>query len=124
MLVAALQEKGVRVVRFRELFDENTLDPVWIAQAAAHGWALLTKDSRIRNHQNELAAVASSGAALFLFASGNVTGVEMTASVIRALPRIWGIWDDEPRPFIAKIHRDGSMEIWDKAESLKERFGL
>jgi hypothetical protein len=51
---------------------QNTPDEEWIAYGLRHGWALLSKDQRIRYRAHELVALASGGV-LFCLSNGNIT---------------------------------------------------
>lgn len=60
-------------------------DEQWITEGCRRGWALLTKDKRIRFRHDELAALDGW---LFCLANGNTPIDAMTASLLAAMPRI------------------------------------
>ncbi len=57
-------------------------------------------------------AVIRGGVAAFFLTSGTRTGEQEAESIIKALKRIANLLMSEPRPFIARIHPDGTVELW------------
>jgi PIN domain-containing protein len=51
---------------------QNTPDEEWIAYGLGHGWAMLSKDQRIRYRADELVALAPGGV-LFCLSNRNLT---------------------------------------------------
>lgn len=49
---------------------------------------------------------------MFVLVGKDITGPEMAEAFERALPRILAFIARVPRPFIAKVHRDGSVKAW------------
>ncbi|MEK6320763.1 MAG: hypothetical protein AABN33_03665 [Acidobacteriota bacterium] len=76
------------------------------------GWTVLTKDSHIKHRLVERTALLEAGVRAFVLVSGNLTGPEMAKIFVRALPRMKKFAARHLPPFIAKIHRDGSIEAW------------
>lgn len=60
-------------------------DEAWIEEGCRRGWALLTKDQRIRYRAQELAALAGS---LFCLSSGNLGLDEMAHRFLAASLRL------------------------------------
>ena len=52
------------------------------------------------------------GVRAFVLVSGNLTGQEMAQIFVKALPRMIKFAVKHSPPLIAKIHRDGSVELW------------
>ncbi len=79
------------VVALRDKFPANVTDPEWIKKLDAEGgWAVLTKDLRIRTRPHERAALDRSRI-VFFFLSGSWTkcSVEETAwRLIRLVPKM------------------------------------
>lgn len=79
------------IVSLRDRFEKNTSDEDWItALDKEGGWAVLTKDLRIRTRPHERAAMDRSKI-VFFFLSGSWKGfsVEETAArLIRLIPKI------------------------------------
>jgi hypothetical protein len=76
------------------------------------GWTVLTKDSHIKHRLVERTALLESGVRAFVLVSGNLTGLEMANIFVQALPRMNRFAAKHSPPFIAKIHRNGSIEAW------------
>jgi hypothetical protein len=80
-----------RIVALRELFPENAPDIKWINELSEQGgWAVLTKDLRIRTRPHERAALDRSRVVYFFLAAGwHKFGVEETAArLIRLMPKM------------------------------------
>jgi len=52
------------------------------------------------------------GVAAFFLTSGTRTGPQDAEAIIKALKRMTNMLKSEPRPFIARIHPDGTVELW------------
>lgn len=108
----ALRNANESVKTHDELFPQNTPDAVWLEEAGRQNWIVLTKDTRIRYHANETSALLRSGVRAFvLTARGDLTGPEMAGIFVNALPAIKKVASENSAPFIARVHRDGSVEI-------------
>jgi hypothetical protein len=53
----ALRGAGLDVRVHDDLFPQGTEDVIWLRDAGAHGWVVLTRDDRIRYNQLEKEAV-------------------------------------------------------------------
>ena len=85
--------------------DEN-----WIAEGCSRGWALLTKDKRIRYRAAELEALQAGH--LFCLASGNLNIAEMSRAFLDAMPHIERAVREQSAGFW-HIHRDGKIKrLW------------
>jgi hypothetical protein len=79
------------IVALRDKFPDNVPDLDWIsALSQESGWAVLTKDLRIRTRPHERAALDQSRIVYFFLAgSWNKFGVEETAArLIRLVPKM------------------------------------
>jgi hypothetical protein len=95
----ALREANERVKTHDELFAQDTPDETWLKEAGRQGWIVLTKDTRIRYHANEIAALLNSQVRAFvLTARGDLTGAEMAAIFIKALPAFKRMAGEIPAP--------------------------
>jgi hypothetical protein len=75
-------------------------DSAWIADVAARGWLIVTRDSRIQQHRAEVQAVRDSGARMVALAGSDARG---TWDQLEVLMRQWrGIERliEQPGPFI------------------------
>lgn len=60
-------------------------DTEWIAEGCSRGWALLTKDKRIRYRRHELGALHGR---LFALSRGDLTVSQAATRIVAAAPRI------------------------------------
>ena len=107
----ALCEQGLKVALLKEHFPTNTPDEEWLPVVGEWGWLIFTKDDRIRYRQIEKDALMRSCARAFFFSSGNMSGDEMAAAIINALPKIEKFLAKHPPPFIARISRGGEVRL-------------
>jgi hypothetical protein len=85
-------------------------DEDWVAEGCAHGWALLTKDKRIRYRTSELEALQEGH--LFCLVSGTMNIDEMTQALLGALPKVERAARDQPVGFW-HVYRDGKIKrMW------------
>lgn len=108
---SSLRAAGEEVKAHDECFPPGTADRIWLSEAGKNGWIVLTKDARIRYRRNEMEALLSSGARSFVLVSSNLPGAEMAQILVRALPRMKKLCRAHRVPFIAHIHRDGSVAL-------------
>ena len=95
-----------------DLFDQGTSDEEWIECCGRNGWIVFTKDKAIRRRQLEREAVQKYNAAVFnLKTQKNMTAQENAQAFVKAVPRISQFLRRYSPPFIAKISRDGSVEM-------------
>jgi hypothetical protein len=76
-------------------------------------WVVLTKDKRIQSRIGERAALMNAGARAFILVSGSLTGPEMGKIFVKALPKMQRFVTKYPPPFIAKVFKDGSLQMWE-----------
>ena len=74
-------------------------------------WIVITKDKRNRYNEWEKVAVRRYKVKEFYFASGNISGAEMAATLLLALPAIREICRVGPPPVIGSISRSGAVTI-------------
>jgi predicted nuclease of predicted toxin-antitoxin system len=112
IIAGALRTAGADVRVHDDLFAQDARDLDWLPEVGKKGWTVLTKDSHIKHRLVEPTALLESGVRAFVLVSGNVTGPEMATIFVKALPRMTRFAAKHAPPFIAKVHRDGSIEIW------------
>lgn len=105
----ALRAAGATVVLHRDHFAPGTPDDEWLRAAAVNGWVILSKDRAIRRRANERQAVQESAARIFVLTSANMTGEEMAAAFVAALPRIARICATATGPILKAVRRDGKV---------------
>jgi hypothetical protein len=66
----------------------------------------------IGRRQLELDALLQAGTRVFVVVSKGMTDEQSANVIIAALPKILTILTEHKIPFIAKIHRDHSVELW------------
>ena len=96
----ALREAGIPIVAHRERFADDTPDPDWLAEVGRQGWAVLTRDQRIRHRPNELRAVREARLHVFALTSGNLTAAATAEIVIAAWPAIARAAADNDPPML------------------------
>jgi PIN like domain len=107
----ALREAGLTVVIHDEVFRPGTPDHIWLREAGRKGWIVLTKDTRIRYRENEKRALKEAGVAAFVFSGKDLTGSEIGASIVKALPKMQRLIRKTRRPFIAVVTRGGDVRL-------------
>jgi hypothetical protein len=105
----ALQQAGVHVEIHAAHFADNTPDVDWLPQVGQHGWIVLMKDKRIRSRPHERQALLYAGVRAFVLVAGNITGQEMGASFVNALPAMYALLRRREAAFIAQITRQGRL---------------
>jgi PIN like domain len=107
-----LRQAGVDArVLVDEGFAEDSDDVEWLPVVAAKGWAVLTKDKRIRRRAIEREAINESSAGAFILAASGLGGDAIADALARALPRMIRIWNTRARPFIAMVNAHGVVTL-------------
>jgi hypothetical protein len=112
IIADALRAAGADVRIHDDLFAQDARDQDWLPEVGKLGWTVLTKDSHIKHRLVERTALLESGVRAFVLVSGNLTGPEMAKIFVKALPGMNRFAAKHSPPFIAKIHRDSSIEAW------------
>ncbi|MEX0984784.1 MAG: hypothetical protein WD096_07010 [Actinomycetota bacterium] len=107
---AALRAVHPHVIAHDDVFPQDTDDEVWLRSAGKNGWIVLMRDDRIRYRPGEQAAVLASGVRCFcLHPSKGMTGPDMAAALVKALPRMVQIAERELGGFIKGVDRKGRV---------------
>ena len=85
---------------------------------ANKGWAILTKDKRIRRRAIEREAISESGAGAFILTASGLGGDAIAEAFVRALPRMIRIWSTRGRPFVAMVSAQGAVTVIEGGERL------
>jgi hypothetical protein len=96
---------------FHAHFARGVEDAVWLPEAAARGWFVLTRDGRLRWRPHEVAAVKAAGAAVFVLRGKDLTGAAIVESVVAAVPALKKVASTRRRPFVCAFHRDGRLDF-------------
>jgi hypothetical protein len=100
-------------------FAQDAPDEEWLPVVSEAGWLVVTKDSAIaRNHLQRM-MVAKHGARLFVFASAGVRGPEMAAAIAKSARAMKAQADEHEAPFVAKVYKNGKVEIWKDCVALR-----
>lgn len=111
-LAERLRREGAEVrVLTEEGFSADALDVDWLPKVAANGWAVLTKDKRIKKHPLERRAVFSAKAGMFVLVAGGIGGEAIGEAFARALTSMERIWRTRARPFIATVSAQGDVRV-------------
>lgn len=110
-MAIALRETGAILHIHDDHFPPDAKDEDWLTEAGRRGWIVLTKDHRIRYRHVERLALIKAGVAAFILTSGDLQGEEMAQVFVKALPRINRFLQQQKKPFIAKIAKDGSVAM-------------
>lgn len=119
----ALRAEGFQAEVLADHFPEDVEDRIWLHEAGARGWVVLTKDKRIRNRRIEIDAIMNAGVAAFVLTAGGLTGSEMADVFVKALPRMVRFLEANPPPFICTITRSGMISRFLPKEKPKRKRG-
>ena len=92
-------------------FPITAVDADLLPAMANRGWVFLTQDGRIRYRPVEIGALREAGLAAFVVSSGNLSADDTVAVLERARRRIKRALESQPRPFVARIAKDGSVRV-------------
>src|SRR5260370_19095269 len=107
----ALQAAGEAVIIHDDCFPQDAHDRVWLREAGAKEWVVLTKDSKIRYRQNGITELLSARVRSFVLVSRNLLVSEMGRIFVKALPAMKKLCASQSGPFIAHIHSDGTAVL-------------
>ena len=108
-LYNTLVSAGVSVIRHRDHFEPDALDPDWLPVVGHQGWAVLTKDKAMQRSEIEKAAIRNARVRVFILVRSDLSGDEIASIFVKALPAIVKTIRSHVAPFIAKIYRDSSV---------------
>ena len=110
-IATALRAQGAEVHTHDAHFAQDARDEEWLADVGRRGWAVITKDTRIRYRQTELAALVAGGVRAFVLTRGDLSGPEMAAILVKALPHLVRFSARYEPPFIARIAASGRVQM-------------
>ena len=113
----ALRRAGETVEVHDDHFRPDAPDAEWLSVVGQRGWVVLTKDDRIRFRAIEQHAMLRSSVAAFILTAGGVSGPEMAAIFVKALPKIRRFIAKYTPPFIASVTRSGGVVLIRKSLS-------
>lgn len=119
-IVEALRRAGITVEIHDDHFPADAQDVDWLPEVGKKGWVVLTKDANIGKRSLEKLAVARASIKMFTLASQNLSGADMAAIFLKAIVPMQDFVRKTPAPFIAKIYRDGRIDLWKDSQSLQD----
>jgi PIN like domain len=114
----ALRRVGAKIEIMEPHFPADCPDVVWMPDVSQRSWIVLTKDDRIGRNPLEQIAIAQSDARVFILAEGSLTGKEMGAIFVLALPKIEKLVQSHRSPFIARVYGGGIVRMWQDSRRL------
>jgi hypothetical protein len=121
-ILEALTALSVAHERHGNYFQPGTPDEEWLPMVGEKNWILLTHDQKIRYNELEVRQIIRHKVREFVFTSGNLTGPSMAEALLKALPKMKGLAENNEPPFIANISKSGNVEIrYDKHGSVHDR---
>jgi predicted nuclease of predicted toxin-antitoxin system len=123
LIATAFQSSGIAVEIHDDHFAKDAQDVDWLPEVGKQGWVILTKDARIGKNHLERMAVTNAGISMFTLASQNLSGKEMADIFLGSITKMQEFVRTHPAPFIAKVYRDGRVEMWKDAQTLLDELG-
>ncbi len=109
---SALRDVGASVRTHDESFPPDCPDAEWLSVAGREQWVVITSDKRIRYRLNECEALLKARVRAFVLTSNkNLSGREIGACFVRALPEMQAFLKRHPAPFIAHVWKDGTVKL-------------
>jgi hypothetical protein len=106
-----LADEDIRIELHDDHFPQGTPDTEWLREVGRRGWIVLTKDTRIRYRPNEKQALLAAGVRAFAFASGNLSGAQMSDAIVKALPKMLKLLATHRSAFVARITAASDVAI-------------
>lgn len=114
----ALESLGADIRKHLDYFPPDTSDVEWLTKISELNWIVLTKDKKISTRPLEIKAIASAEVKVFILVSGNLTRSQMADVFAKSLPKIRNITLGNKAPFIAKVYKNGRIEVWKNRKQL------
>lgn len=111
-LAEGLKELGLNVEKHDDHFEQNTLDIIWLEKCGEMNWVVISSDKAIKKNLLEKEALMKSNLASFFFTSASLTSDQQIEIINKGLKRIANILSSNKRPFIARLDKEGNVEIW------------
>jgi len=111
----ALRAAGLDIRVHDQLFPQATQDVVWLREAGAQRWVVITRDDRIRYNQLEKQAVLAARLRFFSITSSSLTGEDAASLILSAVRTMTRLCRQHAAAgFIAKISRGPEVRIIEK----------
>lgn len=117
-VLEALRQSGATIEIHRDHFAPDALDTEWLPIVSKKGWVVLTKDARIGRNFQEIRAIASENASVFILWNGNLRSQETALLFSGIVSKLERFAVKNSPPFIAKIYKDGTIKLWKNHQEL------
>jgi predicted nuclease of predicted toxin-antitoxin system len=107
-----LEEIGLNVEKHDDHFSQTTLDIEWLAKCGENNWVIVSGDKNIKRNHIEKSALLNSGVAAFFFTSGGLNTETRVTIFSKGLKRVANILSTYQKPFIARLDKEGKVEVW------------
>ena len=108
----ALRQAGLRVEVHDDHFPPDASDADWLRVVGQRGWAVLTKDERIRRRPLERDALLGARVRAFVLTARRMSGADMGQAFVRARGAMENLLcRHRQRPFIASVTRHGRVRV-------------
>jgi len=97
------------VIVHDDLFPPDEKDAIWLRRAGESGWVVLTSDDRIRYREVEKAALLRWKVRAFVLSGRSLSGDQMAATFVAALPRMERMVQRMAAPFVAHVTSSGKV---------------
>ncbi len=116
-IAESLRAHGLTIHTMASVYGEQAAqrlaDEVWLRDAGARGWVVLTKDDAIRRRPAERDSLVEAGVRVFCLTSAQLQGPEQAERFAANLDRILR-QASQPGPYIYGVQRDRIERLWPK----------
>lgn len=106
-----LRDAGLKVESHQVHFKHNTEDEAWLEVVGEKKWIVFTRDKMIGRRKLQLHALLNAGVKGFVLVTDELTDAENAEIIIKLIDQILQMIDENRKPFIAKIRKDGVV-MW------------
>lgn len=112
ILAGGLKELGLNIEKHDDHFAQNVLDVEWLRICGENNWIVISSDKAIKKNPLEKTALLNARVAAFFFTSAELTSAQQIEIISKGLKRIANFVLNNKRPFIARLEKDGSVNLW------------
>ncbi|MBX6324679.1 MAG: hypothetical protein IRY93_01440 [Chthoniobacterales bacterium] len=111
-MAGILRDADLHVEIHDDHFAQDAPDEEWLMVTGQNRWVVITRDERIRYRAAARQVIRRAKVRMFVVVARGNLRIEAVAEIfLKALPRVRSIIASEKAPFIAKIWRDGTVEV-------------
>jgi hypothetical protein len=101
-------------------FPPDTPDPVWIAEAGANDWLVISRDKKLRTRYENWAAIRDSNVGCFVLTQPEpLRRWPLLQFMARHLDHLIATFETTPRPFIFAVRADGVVRRADEFDGVR-----